>query len=67
MTATVRLARSEPPIGPLSNSAMTMTLPVCFAGTLTEAVQNVPQANPDRADSSVLPARSVSVTLPLQL
>ena len=67
MTATVRLARSEPLIGSPSNSAMTMTLPVCFACTLTEAVQNVPQAKPDRADSNVLPALSVSVTLPLQL
>jgi hypothetical protein len=67
MTGTMRLARSEPPIGPLSNSAMTVTLPVCFAGTPTEAVQNVPQANPDRADSSVVPVLSVSVTFPLQL
>ncbi len=49
-TTTVVSACSLPASGPESKSAVTLTAPEgCDWGTRTEAVQNVPQANPERA------------------
>jgi hypothetical protein len=53
-------ARSLPAIGPESNSTVTRIVSESKpCGTRTEAVQKVPQANPDRAVASVRPPPSI--------
>ena len=52
-----RSARSGPASGPESNSAVTFSGAASGAGgTRTEAVQNVPQANPERVEPRMRPA-----------
>ena len=58
-----RSARSGPASGPESNEAVILSGATSGVwGTRTEAVQNVPQANPERVEPSTRPAASRSET-----
>jgi hypothetical protein len=62
-TLTFVSARSRPARGPESKSTVTWTGPAGWAdGTRTEAGQNVPQANPDRAVAIGRPSPAASAT-----
>ena len=64
LTCKGRSAARWPASGPESNMARRLSLALAFDGTLTEAEQNVPHANPDAAVERTVPSLSVRTVCP---